>query len=110
MAARDIEREFFRQNARLRAWRAHGMPVEGRWYRSLDDGLRLRCVECAKGYAIAVVPALFPELTLAAALKRSLEVAVRSIEEQGCPHLLPLLKDDPPEVASTLALELLAGD
>lgn len=102
----DLAAELAYRNARLRAWKAHGVPVEGGWgeISFKSDGkvyalLILRCETClaiARGAATEV---------------RYLEVtAARVVGEIACSHLAPLIGADPPEVVALTKLELLAGD
>jgi hypothetical protein len=112
----DLQLELLRRNARLRAWRAVGVPVEGGWvhgagvYRYAGEHplvlLTLRCGSCGQ-YSARAAKAPTPFYAMPEALRRC-----ESYHLQGyaCPHLAPLLGDDPPEVLAILELELLAGD
>lgn len=99
----DLAAELLRRNARLRAWREYGVPVEGGWKevgsRSLVARLWLNvnCGACGAYY-----------------WERLMECSGGWRHEgpgraNPCPHLAPLLGEDPPEVEQLTALELLAG-
>jgi hypothetical protein len=102
----DLHLELQKRNARLRAFRALGVPVEGGWERQDRRGetlLEIRCSVCGGDWrgryrARSRAQVLYDEKT-----------TVRRIVEDGCPHLAPLLQPDPPELAALLDLELLAG-
>jgi hypothetical protein len=97
--------EILRRNARLRAWAAFGLPVEGRW--DNDDGawqLALKCRSCGSLDYRVYIP--IPGRAVAEALA----IAERgAVEVKPCAHLAPLLTEDPEEVRGLTALELLAG-
>jgi hypothetical protein len=109
-ALADLHLELLRRNARLRAWRAYGIPVEGGWTLSEEDLpplLALSCREC--GAWLQTCP---PRRTLrqtADIFREESRAITGSLRSQGCPHLAPLLGADPPEVKAIAELELLAG-
>jgi hypothetical protein len=85
------------RNARLRAWRAHGVPVEGGWW---GGSIKVRCTVCGADGEGGVVSGDIG----AAARCEHLAIAT------CCEHLAPLLGEDPPEIVDLTRLELLAGD
>jgi hypothetical protein len=108
--AASLHLELLRRNARLRAFRALGVPIVGGWRYVGRMSLRddpfgrewaqwwARCGACASG-----------ERDILLSDPEALEIYE---EEQGvprCPHLAPLLQPDPPELAALLDLEILAG-
>jgi hypothetical protein len=124
-----LEAELAYRNARLRAWRVYGVPLDGAWAlkasgeRPWADGpftiagveciwLYLYCDFCGQvpsGCGQLVTPdwlAEQPDGTLARLEKGLTNNAVA----RGCTHLTPLLSEDPPEVLELTKLELLAGD
>jgi hypothetical protein len=103
--------ELQKRNARLRAFRALGVPVEGGWQPAPDGRLllQLRCLTCGgpphqtfTGLERFAVKARGPH-GIEGQLIRAIQRLTR------CPHLAPLLQPDPPELAALLDLELLAG-
>jgi type II secretory pathway component PulM len=95
--------ELQKRNARLRAYRALGVPVDARWEirprgRRSSAVLTLGCALCQAG---AMKEAWSP-----AGMARAEGEALAFAD---CPHLAPLLQPDPPELAALLDLELLAG-
>src|SRR5262245_44577585 len=102
----DLVAELARRNARLRAWRAHGAPVEGgwrieRWRDGARGALDLGCTTCGKR---TVDQTSYHPVSLPL-IERS---ALRYL---NCPHLAALLsEEDPPAVQALTQLELLAGD
>jgi hypothetical protein len=103
VSAPDLALALLRRNARLRAWRAYGVPVEGGWEEWSDGGVwdfRVRCLACGGTHTAGLIF----EAVLAAE-----ERAIKRHLLSGCPHLAPLLGDDPPEVTAIAELELLAG-
>lgn len=104
--------ELIRRNARLRAWRGQGMPLEGAWQQGSVPGelahLVLRCRRCALRYEISYREVPWPA-PLPQALSRQEQVVIGCFRLSGCAHLSPLLDRDPPEVRAVWELELLAG-
>jgi ribosomal protein L34E len=98
--------EVLRRNARLRAWRGAGVPVEGHWERRSPGAftLFLGCAAC--GQRASRVERIRPLL-----LKRLPRVEAAAVESlrRRCSHLAPILGADPPEVLAITELELLAG-
>jgi hypothetical protein len=101
--------EIARRNARLRAWRAHGVPIEGCWERvGHSVRVRLRCQACGlEGQ---------PSEPLSSKAephrwRTAEDWQVRDITDKGCRHLAShlLVATDPPEVITITELELLAG-
>jgi hypothetical protein len=118
-----LELELLRRNARLRAWRAYGVPVEGGWQldlpgttpRALWCDLKLGCGVCNRRGQSQSVNALGRHAeglltALAAAERQALSRWWRSGWVAVCSHLAPLLGVDPPEVLAILELELLGGE
>jgi hypothetical protein len=96
------------RNARFRAWRLFGVPVQGGWvlWRQEDEAeLTLRCLSCR---------ALLRGRHFAEPLRALAPAAVLQAERgellAACHHLAPLAGEDPAEVVALTALELLAGD
>jgi hypothetical protein len=99
MSLSRLSREVLRQNARFRAWRALGVPVEGRWEEgALTVILRLRCLSCSFG-----IEKMF---TRAIGVARQV-AAYRPLV--CCDHLEPLRGEAPPALAAIEELELLSG-
>jgi hypothetical protein len=102
------------RNARLRAWRAYGVPVEGEWrfvagrpyFGVLDLGCAV-CLSDARNYASAAGAKSRAEI---AARLANAERELFAFRQLLCAHLTPLLGADPPEVLELTKLELLAGD
>jgi hypothetical protein len=101
------------RNARLRAWQAHGVPVEGGWrlassrpraYGHLVIGCAVCGIERSGTYSLHEIQ---PESYYHREIKE-----VRALSEgwRACSHLTPLLDEDPPEVVALTRLELLAGE
>jgi hypothetical protein len=110
LAALDIE--ISARNARLRAIRAAGSPLSGRWERAgAEWRLALFCTACRKVTLGYLAPNLARERGVRAALEGGERVAARDMRaEYRCPHADPLLADeDSEEVRRLTALELLAG-
>jgi hypothetical protein len=100
----DLALELHRRNARLRAWRAYGVPLGASGWRRWGNRwlLVVGCDTCDTQFGNHVLGLGLNEFKTPKALER--EVLLRS-----CPHLAPLLGDDPPEVTAIAELELLAG-
>jgi hypothetical protein len=102
------------RNARFRAWRAYGVPVEGEWrlvtgrpyFGVLDLGCAV-CLSDARNYAPAGGAPGRAELI---ARLVNAERELFAFRQLLCSHLTPLLGADPPEVQEITRLELLAGD
>src|ERR1043166_9298908 len=103
----DIHLEILRRNARLRAWRAVGVPVKGGWelkYRpageSLWLNLKIGCSTCDDWASPSV--GLYIAGGLGSVSARMKNAEINSIYKSDgvaiCPHLTPLLGEDPPEV------------
>jgi hypothetical protein len=109
------------RNARLRAWKGVGVPVEGGWelqhqvmvdmstMRAVSDStpvvtLRLRCGRCDRSTHFPHPP---DDLSLLS-LRRAEAARLESLEWLGCTHLRPLLFSDPPSVVALTALEMLS--
>jgi hypothetical protein len=117
-----FELEVFRRNARLRAWRSLlGLPLEGGWrayYRTTGTpphwraDLDVRCSACPDASHSSSRGESFLFLSagsLAAGLVEAERDAWQEIagEKVGsCPHLVPLLGPEPPEVAALAELEI----
>jgi len=96
------------RNARLRAWRALGVPAEGGWHmRGPDErhdrraALRIGCSRCGKDEGCVA----YYEWELA---RSEVTLVAYLVEECRCPHLSPLLGPEPPDLEAIAALELLA--
>ncbi len=111
----DLYLETQRRNARFRAWRAYGVPVEGGWSNvRIEDGqqyasagLQLGCGTCGRAARTVCGEEWYHKDPVDA------EWVVLTGLDAGtplCVHLAPLLEDDPPEVQALWELELLAGD
>jgi hypothetical protein len=103
-----------RRNAGLRAWRSYGVPLTGGWQRDEPSVLLLGCSVCGVEDK-RVLPSDATGERLQRLMRLSEIGAARTllIEEIGrpaCPHLAPLLGEDPPEVRAMHELELLAGE
>ena len=99
------------RNARFRAWRAYGVPVAGGWHPKAEPAialalLGLSCLRCNRT-TTEYAPCFPMDLRIREEMERR---CVRALAGMGCPHLAPLLGDDPPEVVALTKLELLAGD
>jgi hypothetical protein len=112
----DLAALLAQRNARLRAWRACGVPVEGGW-RPGDPQrdfarprLTLRCGSCGGEPLTRGMGSRMPLATVLANLNDHERASVEEWLGRGCPHLAPLLGEDPPEVQALTTLELLAGD
>jgi hypothetical protein len=111
----DLLLELQKRNARLRAWRAYGVPIEGGWEPLKFLGhhvLTLRCGDCGRGDWFARPPDATRHQ-----VRRAEVILLDKLSDPkgdgsytGCPHLAPLLGDDPPEVQAIAELELLAGE
>src|SRR5687767_11872906 len=119
----DLHLELLRRNARLRAWHAYGLPVEGGWRsEGHDEGailyLDLVCRRCGAGRSLgARMTALLAEVERHLLEGLSREEPLRGNPpypparmRQACSHLAPLLGEDPPGVRALFELELLAGE
>lgn len=123
----DLAAELALRNARLRAWKAHGVPVLGGWLPCPVSGfaggfyLRLSCLACVPVEAFAHAPA--PGTPKAEELLASFHGwrygwayvfgdFEAELARRLCSHLAPLRvwNADPPEVIALIKLELLAGD
>jgi hypothetical protein len=130
----DLAASIAQRNARFRAWRAHGMPLLGRWFykaagvaywadpltgstHAIEEPecamLRLACVCRANPDppCMQLVTADWPDEP------RDTRAVLAMIEGDlvkkyiaSCYHLFPLFGRDPPEVVATTKLELLAGE
>jgi hypothetical protein len=111
---KDYQLELQRRNARLRAFRAYGIPVEGGW-----SGIRFsaRCATCNQGVA-RDLPSARPfaylkKLGIPPERLRTVEATegevIAELVLRGCPHLSPLLDPEPKEVLAIWELELLSG-
>ena len=115
----DVGVEIRRENARLRAWAAYGLPVEGRWAIAGDlVRAELRCRRC--GWALPE-PGRFASARAELVAYRGRRLLRRLYgtgawcdDRRGylalCAHLAPLAGEDPQEVADLIGLEMLAGD
>jgi hypothetical protein len=94
----DLAAALAARNARFRAWRERGVPIEGEW--AVDkNGLAIAWLSCAR----------CPELVGNAAVTRGAsQLAFREKQiiqlllDDGCPHLAPLLDKDPPEIRAQI--------
>jgi hypothetical protein len=104
--------EAFRRNARIRAWRAQGVPVEGGWNLT-GRALNLHCAVCQAGESFVVHRLLIwnrlPERLAEVLVWAEQEATGRLTHKTGCNHLTSLLGEDPPEILALIELELLAG-
>ena len=104
----DFSLELARRNARLRAFRAVGVPISGGWERA-PEGYRIALFCDACGYFAS--EKLWPRFR--ARLEWQESLMLRGLDPYGmgpcCAHLGPLLDGDPAEVVEITALELLAG-
>lgn len=105
----DLDLVILRRNARLRAWAAYGVPVEGGWhFRGPGDywhKLRVWCLACRASGSMQETA-----LDSSDSLEHMLDSERWAwLGVFGCAHLQPLLGEDPPEIAELIKLELLAG-
>jgi hypothetical protein len=114
----DLELELLRRNARFRAWRAYGVPVEVRWEvapeRWRPPRTLLLHIACTAGCRLPRYPYAVYSLGWVYSGADSFAQTERSVlsARQGdrfCPHIAPLFGEDPPEVQALIELELLAG-
>jgi hypothetical protein len=107
----ELERQLLYRNARFRAWRTHGAPVEGEWRKDWREGydLLLRCSSCGHALRADLKPAQIRYEGLADAMSRREAALLEMLPGRGCSHLAPLLDEDPQEVLALLELELLVG-
>jgi hypothetical protein len=99
-----FELALLRRNARLRAWRSYGVPIEGGWelHWSGLAWVRLSCQRCQDRR-------LEQPGHTSRGLAAAEAIALRRAAAQGCPHLAPLLEEDPLEVQAITELELLGN-
>lgn len=101
----DLSAEVLRRNARLRAFRSFGVPVEGGWQaHGYGATLQILCSICRK----RITPTTLEDGRTPEVLRRILWVE-RFCLLGSCSHLAPLAGEDPPDLAALIALELLAG-
>jgi hypothetical protein len=86
------------RNARLRAWRALGVPVRGGWLHWEGGWAFLAGCDCG----VLLLPQLLEAGDSPAALEQKAGAP--------CDHLAPLLGEEPPALLGLTRLELLAGD
>jgi hypothetical protein len=100
--------EIARRNARLRAYRALGVPVEGEWRPPPPGGslasIQMGCTSC--GYSTLKLAQFDLERTE----RNAISLPIPGGRRARCEHLAPLLGEDSPEVRAIYELELLAGD
>jgi hypothetical protein len=111
----DVLLEMQKRNARFRAYRAVGVPVEGGWEPLKLLGhhlLTVRCGDCGRGDWFARPPDATRHQ-----IRRAEVILIDNLFDPrgdgsytGCSHLAPLLGVDPPEVLAILELELLGGE
>jgi hypothetical protein len=108
----DLERALWRRNARLRAWKAYGLPLTARWEEWKGEWRVItRCERCGRATLGYLAEHLVPEYGYEKALALGEEVAFTDmIEEYRCPHLAPILEDDPQALQELTVLELLASE
>jgi hypothetical protein len=92
--------EIRRRNARLRAWAAAGVLVEGQWVR-LGKAIvvHVACTHCRTGQSqrfIGAPPGM-------AVLEKQM---ISKISTLGCTHLQQLLGNDPEEISARTSFEL----
>lgn len=117
----DLHLEIARRNARFRAWKAHGVPVEGAW--RLEPmppsftiaKLKVGCSLCGHPHHGSFgpgTPEIWAMTEIADGLAEQERLAIQMrpdcAEAAECDHLDALLEDDPPEVRATTELELLS--
>lgn len=110
----DLYLQIGQRNARLRAWRACGLPVRGEWRGTPNTGfsILLSCAECDGAESFYVDPlTLLSSFDLPWLLRQGEREALSLLVKRStCHHLAPLLlPEDPEEVRAVTALELLAG-
>jgi hypothetical protein len=110
LEADELARVLLWRNARLRAWAAVGLPVEGRWRHEGPGYVRFffRCLACTQ--LLPFLRGFFLGHWGASSFESAEQDAAEHVLSRGCPHLSRLLGGDPPEVLEILPLELLAGD
>lgn len=104
--------EVARRNARLRAWRAYGLPVEGAWAQA-PSGYQLqlacgRCLASAQALISSLLLSTADLSTFTRALPEYERHTLRRLEGKGCAELAPLRGGDPAAVREIWALELLS--
>jgi hypothetical protein len=122
----DLDLELQKRNARFRAWKALGVPLDGGWkeehlvsvdprtMRAVSDStptatLKIGCTLCDSPTYRGYGPG---SLEVSASLDIPTELAEQelvAVARLACHHLDPLLQPDPPELAALYELELLAG-
>jgi hypothetical protein len=106
-----LDLQAHQRNARFRAWRGLGVPVLGGWfftpYISPCWFLQLQCGACGFNpfHPRPGIDLPFGAGTLASGEQIILRRHIRDI----CPHLAPLLCEEPSTLETLTALELLAG-
>jgi hypothetical protein len=103
------------RNARLRAWRAYGVPIEGGWRsaprrRVVVASAELRCAVCGERDDTFLTRNEEPAKYLVMLARSEADSLRWIVAERRCSHLAPLLGEDPPEIIGLTQLELLAGD
>jgi hypothetical protein len=112
----DLAALLVQRNARFRAWRAYGSPIEARWEKlptPADRGplykLSIRCLACGDDAEERFFDSEYL-LNLRGAAQPGYLDEERSAFLLGCEHLLPLVDPDPPAVQELIRIELLASD
>jgi hypothetical protein len=117
-SAAEIGRGVILRKARLRAWKARGVPVGSEWKWWFYQGkwdleLQIWCEACSNASSFTTGDHSWVAWTGLPEVERQVIERVIARESSGdepCPHLAPLLGDDPPEVVELMNRELLASD
>jgi hypothetical protein len=105
-----IEQAILLRNARLKAWRGdwprgQGVPVEGGWEAHPTYGILLiRCAACPSSEMLGRWRKFF---VFSAKSLEEVESELAGVVRRNCPHLAPLLGEDPPWVAAAIPLAVL---
>ena len=92
--------EIRRRNARLRAWAAAGVSVEGQWVRiGKAIVVHVACTHCREGQSQRFTGAP-PGM---AVIEKQM---ISKISDVGCTHLQQLLGNDPEEISARTSFEL----
>jgi hypothetical protein len=106
------ELALYHRNARLRAWRDYGVPVEARWAPRDEASatLHFSCARCFLGEEnVHSWRVLREDIPLEEALADWEKEALLRLARRGCSHLAVLLGPEPAEVRAIWELELLYG-
>lgn len=110
-----LEAAFIRRAAWFRAWRDHGVPIQGVWgWHSTPGGqpsLDIECLVCPRRAFGCLASARYGQYT-EAQLRKAERAVIRGWVTRlidPCPHLSPLLRKVPAEVTAGAWLAVLEG-